>query len=335
MNKPLIAVVLASYNSEKYISQQLDSILSQSWPCNIHIFDDASTDGSVQLIQKKYLKYKNITLTTNKKNLGYVRNFEQGIKMVHELGANYIALSDQDDIWKADKLQKMMATLLTSELNEPKLAYSDLRMINSDSTVIHQSYFKYRGYASRLSGSTHSLPIALGQNGVMGNTILMNRQLVELALPFPNHLHSHDYWISLIAQLHGKCFFIKEALVDYRIHETNTSNSINTLNSAARTKKNTFWQKIQNRDFQLPYKEDRREITLMALYYGDERQNSAGTVYSISLSDRKVIDVFLSYLRFDKPRWLITYWMLKNKFIKKGWKYKVRFSLKCMTTRRY
>ena len=102
------------------------------------------------------------------------------------------------------------------------LAHSDLSLIDAAGDPIAPSYLKHRGYAMDHSPSLARVP---GQNGVMGNTVLMNRALAELALPFPDSLHVHDWWLALMAELHGHRLFIEEASVAYRLHSHNASNN--------------------------------------------------------------------------------------------------------------
>ena len=327
-------VIVATYNGVNYIAKQLDSLLAQSCPCLIHVYDDGSTDGTVELIQSKYLQHENVELTLNKKRLGYVRNFEQGIKRAYELGAQYLALCDQDDIWHPQRIEKMATALLTANTETPTLVYGDLQMMDNNEQFTHSSYLHYRKYNSRADSSPRSLAVALGQNGVMGNTILMNRALTEQILPFPKHLHSHDYWISLIAQLNGKCILVSEPLVNYRIHSSNVSNSAQSLTDSTSKNLKETWRRLKQRDYRLPYKEDSREQALN--YLLDLSNESSGNLTGeISAQKRSLITGFLHYLNFDRPRWYLAYWMVRHNFIKKGIGHKLRFIYRVLMTTRY
>jgi len=121
------------------------------------------------------------------------------------------------------------------------LCHSDLQMIDSQEKEVHASFLKYRRYSTN---QKRSLPTALGECGVMGNTILMNASLASCALPFPAGLHVHDYWLGLIAELHGHRLLLNEALVSYRIHEGNASNSTDDIKfGAKKLMENKSWQK--------------------------------------------------------------------------------------------
>ena len=331
---PHVFVVLTTYNGIDYIGKQLDSLLSQTCPCHIYIFDDGSTDGTIEFIQAHYLWYPNLQLTLNKTRLGYVKNFEKGVRHTYNLGAHLVALCDQDDVWHPDRIKKMKAVIDT-EKSSPTLIYSDLQMIDDNETLLHPSYLQYRGYSTRSNDSQHGLATALGQNGVMGNTILMNRLLVKRILPFPKDLHVHDYWISLIAQLYGRCIFIPEALVSYRIHNNNSSNSVHSLANPKPQYRKSFWKKHRQRDYPLAYKEDSRDKTLR--YLLDQRCNTKNSLLTneISRHDKSLIIGFLHYLNFDKPRWYLACWMLKHRFIRKSWKLQLRFVYRVFATKRY
>lgn len=323
-----VFIVLATYNGVKFIGQQIESLLSQTFPCHIYIFDDGSTDGTIEFIRDNYLSLSNIHLRINAKRLGFVKNFEQGIKTVYDLGAQYVALSDQDDIWCNDKLANIISALEAGDqtAGHPTLAYSDLQMVDINGDPTHSSYLKYRGYKNR---GNDSLATALGQNGVMGNTILMNRALVEHVLPFPDNLHSHDYWISLIAQLQGRCVFISKPLVKYRIHDQNASNSVQTL-AGTPEYSTSFWQRLVLRNYRLPYKEDTRVQTLSKALELIGQNND-----TVSKHDAMLIKGFLHYLNFDKPRWYLAYWMLRHRFIRKSLKFKLLFTYRILVTSRY
>ncbi|MEK7198913.1 MAG: glycosyltransferase, partial [Bacteroidota bacterium] len=113
-NYPLISVVMATYNGERFLSEQLESILSQSYP-NIEmiVVDDGSVDSTVALVESYIKRYPAIRLYVNEENLGYIKNFEKGMLLAN---GEYIALSDQDDIWRKDKLALLMERIGTHEI---------------------------------------------------------------------------------------------------------------------------------------------------------------------------------------------------------------------------
>lgn len=144
---PVVYVLMATYNGSQYIEQQLDSILNQTYP-NIRLIvsDDTSMDNTFEILEKYSKKYSNITLLRNKIRLGFVKNFEL---LINAVDGDYYALSDQDDIWKHDKIALSIEKIMIKEKTFPNKAimlHSDLEIIDSNNEILYPSYFKYRGY---------------------------------------------------------------------------------------------------------------------------------------------------------------------------------------------
>jgi len=274
-NNSFIDICMATYNGEKYLEQQLDSILEQTYKnFKINIIDDKSTDNTVEILKDYKIRFPNkIFYEVNGNNIGFVKNFE---KLLKKSTKDYIALSDQDDIWVKEKLTIEMNKLLESEeYNKPILVHSDLEMIYDDKKDCKNSFFKYRGISF---SDSQSLSWLISHGGVMGNTILMNRKLRDLALPFPEKLIYHDYWLPIIATIYGKCVTIEKPLVLYRIHDSNTSNSVDTIRSVKKKK--------------LPFCNQDKEYTLRHLL----------DKYELDKNNRQIIKAFVGYLENS------TYW---------------------------
>ena len=112
--QPLVSVVLCTFNGEKYLRPQLDSILSQSWTnLEVIISDDASTDGTVSIIKEYGRKDPRIRVFVNEVNSGYNKNFE---KAFSHASSEHIAISDQDDIWESNKIECIMKQWLPGSL---------------------------------------------------------------------------------------------------------------------------------------------------------------------------------------------------------------------------
>lgn len=317
--KPSLCIVMTTYNGETFLSEQIDSILNQSYQdFELIICDDKSEDNTVEIIQNYLKDHDNITLYQNEENIGVVQNFENALK---KCDSSYIALSDQDDIWHKDKLKISMQKLKIMEgsyPNIPLLIHSDLEMIDDNGNIFSPSYFNFRGYTL---SSEKSLNTIISQNGIMGNTILINNHLKKLILPFPNHLIVHDYWIALINEIYGKRTTIYKPLVQYRIHEKNLSNS-------TRVFKNNYFQamkKLLTLNFNLPYMGVGREKVLKELL----------ARYKLSKHDRSIIEKFLTYLDLNTNRINIFHTLVKFNFIKKGFLYRLKLLVKLALTRKY
>ncbi|MEA1982603.1 MAG: glycosyltransferase family 2 protein [Campylobacterota bacterium] len=309
MHPPLLSIVMTTYNGEKYLKEQLDSILNQTFQdFTLIISDDNSTDNTINIIQEYQQKYSCITLHKNTTSLGSVLNFEKALQLSQ---TRYTALSDQDDIWELNKLQLQLNAMTKLEKEYPELplmVHSDLSMIDKDSKESYSSYFKFRSYSL---GEERDLGHILGPCGVMGNTILINKKLQLSVLPFPSRLKVHDYWIALVAETQGKRHTIQETLVKYRIHKNNLSNSEQTLTTTLLSKiKKLFFSRCTP-----PYINQDRESTLEELL----------ECFSLREFDKNIIKAFLYYLKNPTKNRLKSYMILiKHKIIKKHLFYKIK-----------
>jgi len=328
-NQPSVAIVLCTYNGTPWVANQVRSLIAQSWPVAIRVFDDGSSDDTVALIEE-LTENRDVKIVKNANRLGVVKNFSAGIQAVCDEGFEYIALCDQDDEWLPQRIEVGMQALLTIEKQSnkptPLLIHSDLEMVNAHNQVIHASFMSWRRY--RVS-TAKPLATVLGQNGVMGNTILMNANMARAAIPFPDQLHVHDYWLAVVAELLGKRHYIAEPLVRYRIHDKNVSNSSKTVAFGLnRWFKGWSWSRLTALDFRLPFKEDTRATAVQALLE-DER------FAKIDVHDKAVIKAFLDYLRFKKNRGSLLLSALQHGFFRPGRRHKVRVIASVLTTRRY
>ena len=297
---PLISIALCTYQAESFLSTQLDSLLSQSYPSvEIHIFDDCSSDSTLAIISRYLKRHTNIFLRINKSRLGFVKNFEQAITVL-SLKGGYIALCDQDDIWHSNKLASCLSALKLLEQahpNKPVLVHSDLRMVDNNGKCKHPSFFEHKHIELP---AEKSLAKILGYNGVMGNTILMNNKLAQLALPFPATLKYHDYWLALVNETFGVRATLNEQLIDYRIHNHNASD-------------NRLSKPIKKRS-SLPFMEDSREKTLAYFLCH----------YEVEKKDKEVITAFYYYLCLKKSRVSLVFLLLKYEFLRNNWRYRFR-----------
>lgn len=203
-----ISVCMATYNGEKYIRQQLQSILQQLGADDeIIVSDDNSTDGTVAEIGR--LSDRRIKVVYNKKK-GLISNFENAIQ---NASGDYIFLSDQDDIWKPEKLQKTMECFDQGF----DLVLSDSEAFNSSSSeTIYPSFFEF-------NKSKKGILNNIMKNSYIGCCMAFNRKIKDKVLPFPSGLPMHDSWIGLNAEIFGKVKFLKEPLIRYRLHDANAS----------------------------------------------------------------------------------------------------------------
>lgn len=298
MQNPTVAVLIATYNGERFLEEQLDSIFSQTYTnFKIYLSDDASNDSTAEILKHYKAKHpQQLFYTINQKNIGFVKNFE---KLISQCTEEYIALADQDDIWHVQKLEKEMTAIgeLKKEHGDsPFLINSDLEMIDESRNTLHHSYFKFRKYKLR---DTKDVGHILGPCAIMGNTLLFNQKLKNIILPFPDTLDVHDYWIGVNCELFGIRKTLFEPLVLYRIHTANSSNSTEKF------EKKSFFSLLKRVD-KLPNMQTNRKLFLPALL-----------VKVSDKEDLEVLNAYIDYLKFSKNRIKIYFSLLKYSLIKR------------------
>ncbi len=210
----MIDVLMATYNGEKYLKEQLDSVFNQkvTVPFRVLVSDDGSTDGTLDIL-KTY--GDRITLVKNKGPKGAKGNF---MSLISQCNASYAALCDQDDIWEEDKLQKAYDAIAKENKNIPCLVHTDLTVIDAQGQVVRPSLFAHQGWDQKAV----TLNRLLVQNNATGCTMLLNRPLMDLVnLAQAETVYMHDWWIALTAAAFGKVICLGDKTVRYRQHEVN------------------------------------------------------------------------------------------------------------------
>lgn len=205
-----VSIAMATFNGAQYIYEQLASFLSQSrLPDEVIICDDCSTDTTVDIVNEfiKIAKF-DVILRVNEHNLGFVKNFEKAISLC---SGDYILLSDQDDIWRNDKIQ-----LLLDNIGSFSLIHSDASIINSSGNFVAGSFSKYAN--KELCSDFQFL---LLQNNVTGCTVMFNSKIRDKFLPINSSFDAHDWWIAIHASCLRGITYLDIPLVCYRQHAEN------------------------------------------------------------------------------------------------------------------
>jgi len=227
-----IAILLAAYNGEVYLHDQLDSLFRQTHQNFIVVVrDDGSTDNSVDIIEqykKKYPEKVRLIYGHTDKTLGPSGNFSfllsYGVDSQTELSIDYFAFCDQDDIWRDDKMERQLEVMLTAEeehvdlKNVPILVHTDLEVIDAHGGLIADSFFDYQGLQRQKNKFSNLLIV----NIVTGCTVLLNPALARLSMPISKNAIMHDWWFALVASAFGQIFLVDSSLVKYRQHPVNT-----------------------------------------------------------------------------------------------------------------
>lgn len=208
-----VSVCLASYNGEKYIKEQIESILLQlSSYDELIISDDGSTDKTIEIIEA--INDKRIILLNHKKKQGkhglesVSANFENALK---QSTGEFIFLSDQDDVWNVNKVETCVEALKNNDL-----VLHDCEIVNEHMQILMPSYFVF-------NSSKKGIIRNMFKNSYLGCCMAFRRNIVEYVMPFANRQIPHDIWLGLNAELRGNVNFMRESLLKYRRHEQNLS----------------------------------------------------------------------------------------------------------------
>ena len=217
-----ISVCVATYNGEKYVHEQIGSILNQlNASDEIIISDNGSTDKTLEVIAN--FNDPRIKLFHFSAKKGPIWNFENALK--HSTG-DYIFLADQDDVWEKDRV-----ALALSHLDQHLLTVCDCKIINGQGMEIQNKTF----FEMKKSGP--GLIKNFVSNTFLGCCLAFRKELLPKILPFPADIPMHDWWIGLVASREGKTYFIEKPGVLYRRHGQNAS-------TASETSKSTLIDKI-------------------------------------------------------------------------------------------
>jgi glycosyltransferase involved in cell wall biosynthesis len=205
-----ISVCMATYNGERFIREQLASILGQLVDGDeVVIVDDASTDGTLSIVES--FGDERVRIIKQPSNRGVLRTFNRALEGA---SGDIIFLSDQDDVWHADKVMKISRAF--SSRPDVSLVISDSHIIDGSGNVTAETRFK--------SGKFHPGPWQnFVRNRYLGCAMAFRRSLLQYCLPFPSDVPQHDMWIGIVNQLIGKTCFIDEPLMSYRRHDRNIS----------------------------------------------------------------------------------------------------------------
>ena len=213
-----IDVLLATYNGEKYIKEQIDSILNQTYK-NIHLIisDDKSKDSTREILKEYESKDERITVYFQEQNLGYVKNFEF---LLNQVQSEYYMLSDQDDIWLPEKIEKSFETLKEQNAD---LVFGDLQVVDENLNTIYPSFGDFMLLNRKIRKCIDSYQVNYLYNCVTGCTLLSKKNFLKYILPLPDNSKYliHDYWIALMVALNGKLAYMPEKYIKYRQHGNN------------------------------------------------------------------------------------------------------------------
>jgi glycosyltransferase involved in cell wall biosynthesis len=224
---PTVDIALATYNGERFLPMFLDSLVRQSYVnLRLVVSDDRSSDATMGAV-RSYADRIDICIVDEHPRMGVVKNFEHALQAC---SANYVVLADQDDVWHADKIRLLLTRMLDEEVKVgstvPILTFSDLSLVDEKGKLLASSFFR----ATLKSPYAHHPMDFAFCNHIPGCATMLNRPLLDLALPFPP-TPAHDWWINLVAVSAGQLSYVGTPLVDYRQHECNAIGIYNALDT--------------------------------------------------------------------------------------------------------
>ena len=222
-----VSVALCTHNGERFVGEQVASILAQTvLPAEIVLSDDASTDGTVDAVARVVESWRaehpespiQLRILRNTTALGVTGNFEQAVAVS---SGEFIALSDQDDIWHADRVERALAGFETNPAI--LLLHSDARLVDAAGVPLGDSLFSAYDVNPSVIDAIHSgraFDILARRTIVTGAATMVRRRLVEVSSPFPAGW-VHDEWLAIVAAALEAIDVIGEQLIDYRQHGNN------------------------------------------------------------------------------------------------------------------
>lgn len=206
--RPKVSVAMATYNGEKYIKEQIKTILD----CleendELVISDDGSTDNTLGIINS--FNDDRIVLIEGPKK-GIKQNFANAIK---NTSGEYIFLSDQDDIWEKDKVTEVIKCF---EKENCTLVVHDAEVVDENLNMVISSYYSYRNSGKGIIKNIY-------KNTYIGCCMAFLSKAKKYVLPIPNDIEMHDQWIGILNDKYGKTYFSTKKLIKYRRHSLNNS----------------------------------------------------------------------------------------------------------------
>ncbi len=204
----LVSIVMCTYNGQRFLDEQIESILKQDYEnFELIIVDDNSTDDTWNILKKWQQKIGIIKLFRNEINLGYNRNFEKAIQLAT---GNFISLSDQDDIWLPEKVSKTL-----NSFTDENIILAHCKSVRLEDNQLKFHLAKLHHHFS--GNDTRKLFFF---NQVMGHDMVFRKELVTKIIPIPEGM-SYDWWIAVVATCYGSIASVDEYLVHHRIHSQN------------------------------------------------------------------------------------------------------------------
>ena len=222
MSEPLIDILMATYNGERFVGEQIESIQAQTYGnWRLLVSDDCSSDGTLDVVRRYAAEDERIRIVSEGVRHGGAK--ENFFSLMAKSDAPYVMFCDQDDVWLPEKVEKSFTTLRAlggeNGTDVPLLAFCDMKVVDSKLNVINESFERYQGLNPQRTKLSQVLAQALGA----GCCFLMNRALLLKARRCDDlaAVDMHDWWVGIAAAAFGRIAYIDEPLSLYRQHGEN------------------------------------------------------------------------------------------------------------------
>ncbi|HGD5408862.1 TPA: glycosyltransferase family 2 protein [Streptococcus agalactiae] len=293
-----VNILMATYNGEKFLAQQIESIQKQTFKeWNLLIRDDGSSDKTCDIIRNFTAKDSRIRFINENEhhNLGVIKSF---FTLVNYEVADFYFFSDQDDVWLPEKLSVSLEAAKHKASDVPLLVYTDLKVVNQELNILQDSMIRAQSHHA----NTTLLP-ELTENTVTGGTMMINHALAEKWFT-PNDILMHDWFLALLAASLGEIIYLDLPTQLYRQHDNNVLGArtmdkrFNILREGPKSIFTRYWKLIHD---------SQKQASLIVDKYGD----------IMTANDLELIKCFI---KIDKQpfmtrlRWLWKYGYSKNQF---------------------
>ncbi len=232
---PKIDILMATYNGEKYIREQIESLQNQTYSnWTLLISDDGSTDNTLAIVEEMQKIDQRITIVA--RNAGFHSATKNFLSLLKASSAPYAMFCDQDDIWLKHKVERTLRAMQEEEQNQeedmPVAVFSDSCVVDECLNTINPSFVAMLSFDPKVV----SLSQLMVGNVVQGSTIMMNRHLIELIkkINYSELFEYHDYWVAAVAKAVGTLVYIDEKILLYRQHSSNVVGSVEKINPLQR-----------------------------------------------------------------------------------------------------
>ena len=291
MKEPKVGILMATYNGENFVADQIESILEQTyknWILIIH--DDGSNDKTIDIVKEYKNKYhKNMILIDDGIRCGGAKeNFNHLLRIAHDrYDFDYIMFSDQDDIWFPFKVKSTLDRMIDVEdkhANKPVCVYTDLMVVDEYLTIISNSFWDYH----KIYPYHNTLNRLLTQNVVTGCTMMLNKIAAKLVYEIPHEAVVHDWWIALVVTAFGELSPMHEATLFYRQHRYNVV-------GAKKWDIHNGIMRLFSKDEWLRFKKNFKNSTMQAKALLDKYG------YLMSKNQIMLVEHYLNLLQYNKP----------------------------------